>query len=74
MRTSGLRSKALPLAMEPAMVRAVGAPKSMAPKNSQTAAMMTACHSLRALLPTEVPKLLATSFAPIPGHKTKAFL
>ena len=37
-----------------------------APRNSKIAAMITACLSVIALLPTEVPIALATSLAPIP--------
>ena len=41
-------------------------PAKKAPRNSKMAAIITACLSVRALEPTDVPMALATSFAPMP--------
>ncbi len=40
-------------------------PKSTAPKNSNTAAIIITCLSVKAPVPTEVPIAFARSFAPI---------
>lgn len=42
------------------------APSPMAPENSHTDAMSSACLMVMARDPTEDPKALATSFAPMP--------
>ena len=42
-------------------------PAKYAPKNSKIAAINIACLNVMALLPTDVPIALATSFAPIPN-------
>ena len=44
-------------------------PRRTAPPNSQNEATMIACFKVSALAPTEVPKALATSLAPIPYRK-----
>src|SRR5690606_35494901 len=47
------------------MVSVTWPPTKNAPANSNTAARPTAAPMVSALLPTEVPKALATSFAPM---------
>ena len=49
------------------IVEVTSPPAKYAPKNSNIAAIITACLRVIALLPTEVPIALATSFAPIPN-------
>ena len=52
------------------IVEVTSPPARKAPRNSNIAAMITACLRVRALLPTDVPIALATSLAPIP-HAVK---
>ena len=52
------------------IVEVTSPPARKAPRNSNIAAMITACFRVRALLPTDVPIALATSLAPIP-HAAK---
>ena len=52
------------------IVEVTSPPARKAPRNSNTAAIITACFKVRALLPTEVPIAFATSLAPIP-HAAK---
>lgn len=56
-RSSGLLTKGACLAMLLLMVSVTLAPRRTAPRNSQTAAMITAWKMVMALAPTEVPKL-----------------
>ena len=46
-------------------------PARYAPRNSNMAAIKTACFKVIALLPTDVPIALATSLAPIPNAMKK---
>ncbi len=46
-------------------VSVTASPAKKAPANSKIAATITACFSVRALDPTDVPIAFATSFAPI---------
>jgi len=46
-------------------------PSSTAPATSKMEATIQACLRESTLAPTEVPKLLATSFAPIPNARMK---
>ena len=46
-------------------------PARKAPRNSKIAAIIIACLIVMALLPTEVPIELATSFAPMPNAMKK---
>ena len=64
MNTAGAPAKVLVFAMEPATALVTFPPRVTAPVNSKTAAMQHALQILRVLLPTEVPKALATSLAP----------
>ena len=52
------------------MVFATPYPSPSAPSHSMTPPKSTACVSEIAPLPTEVPKLFAASFAPMPKHIT----
>ena len=52
------------------IVEVTSPPARKAPRNSNIAAIITACLRVRALLPTEVPIAFATSLAPIP-HAAK---
>ena len=47
-------------------------PMSTAPRTSKTVPRMQACASVRTPAPTDDPKELATSFAPMPKARTKA--
>ena len=49
------------------MVDVTSPPARKAPRNSNIAAIIIACLMVIALLPTDVPIELATSFAPIPN-------
>jgi len=62
---SGLALKADGVTMLPEMVCATGDPTKKAPANSHTAARRTALRIVSAPLPTDVPKALATSLAPM---------
>eukprot|EP00592_Proboscia_alata_P004593 CAMPEP_0194369828 /NCGR_PEP_ID=MMETSP0174-20130528/18186_1 /TAXON_ID=216777 /ORGANISM="Proboscia alata, Strain PI-D3" /LENGTH=77 /DNA_ID=CAMNT_0039147009 /DNA_START=12 /DNA_END=245 /DNA_ORIENTATION=- len=66
MRTSGSSVYMSPSIMFFRIVDVTDAPRSMAPKNSQIAAIITACFRLRDLADTDVAKAFATLLAPIP--------
>jgi hypothetical protein len=66
MKTEGAPLKVSVLAMDPATVLVTAPPRVTAPVNSKIAAMTTALHNFKVLEPTEVPKALATSLAPMP--------
>ena len=53
------------------IVEVTSPPAKYAPRNSKTAAIKIACLKVIALLPTDVPIALATSFAPIPNAMKK---
>ena len=53
------------------IVEVTSPPARKAPRNSNTAAIITACLRVKALLPTDVPIALATSLAPIPQAAKK---
>jgi hypothetical protein len=67
-KMSGWDLKEAVLAIPPAMVLVTAAPSPIAPENSNTAAITVACRKVRAPDPTEVPKALATSLAPVVQH------
>ena len=68
----GLSTKHPSSAMPFLMVLETLLPMSRAPKNSKTAASMTACLTVIALEPTEVAYAFATAFAPMPKAAKKA--
>lgn len=69
----GAVSVAVPIVTTPdEMVLVTVLPKRTAPANSMTAPMASAVETLIAPVPTAVPRLLATSFAPRAAESAKA--